>query len=190
MMLAEDRATQEDAVAPTMFWCYLVSLAGQLFAVPDDERTVLLPFINMVPQVTPLPLGLVPQYVLGLVNVAQRGELLVDLARLMGLRDGPAAPGASEHRRMLVVGEGAPPENEEYRLAFVVDTGHELAQVAQGTPLEEHPLGVFVKEVLTTPRGEAILLNIEEICNTVLRDFGGERQWNEVIESVENGEDV
>ena len=44
-------------------WCYLVVLRGRLCAIPDEEHTVLMPHINRLAAVTPLPLGLVPPYV-------------------------------------------------------------------------------------------------------------------------------
>src|SRR5260370_39795521 len=107
-MIAEEPVNRVEPSAPDTLWCYLVSLGGSLFALPDDNRTVLLPFISGFPQVTPLPKGLVPPYVLGLINVAQRGELLIDLPRLLGLRSGPVASSASENRRVVVVGEATP----------------------------------------------------------------------------------
>lgn len=177
-MIAEDRSVQDDTEAPAAFWCYISSISGRMVALPDDEHTVLLPYIGPVPQVTPLPLGLVPPYVLGLINVAQRGELLIDLPRMLGLREGPLAPSASEGRRVVVIGEGTPPETEEYRLAFAIDYGYELVEVQHGIPVDDHPLGVYVNEVIDTPRGEAALLNLEAICNTVLHDLGAERKWN------------
>jgi chemotaxis signal transduction protein len=184
-MIAEDQVIGEGEVGAASLWCYLVLLGGQLFALPDDDRTVLLPFIGPLPQVTPLPLGLVPPYVIGLVNVAQRAELLIDLARLLGLRDAPLAATAAEGRRVVVVGETTPPENEEYRLAFAVDQGFELVEITHGMPVDDHALGEFVREMVSTPRGEAALLNMEAVCNQGLRDFGAERTWNEVGDMLE-----
>ena len=164
-------------------WCYLVSLGGGLYAVPDDERTMLLPFISSVPQVTPLPAGTTPPYILGLINVAQRGELLIDLPRLLGLRDGPLPATLTESRRVVVMGEGTPPAvGDPYRLAFAVDYGYELLEVADRRPTMSHPVGAYVAELLDTPRGEAGLLNMEAVCNAVLNDMDATRLWNALDE--------
>ncbi len=184
-MIAEDSATREEAVAQNALWCYLVSLGGHLFALPDDDRTVVLPFISDVPQVTPLPLGLVPPYVLGLINVAQRGEVLIDLPRFLGLRTGPLAPSLAEGRRVVVIGEANPPEIDEFRLAFAVDYGYELLHVSERLPATGHPLSAYVHDLLETPRGEAALLDIEAVCNALLHDLGSERLWNEAATDVE-----
>src|ERR1017187_9183589 len=98
-MIAEQEILHQAEAARVSEWCYLVSLGGNLYALPDNGRTVLLPFISSVPQVTPLPKGLVPPYVLGLINVAQRGEVLIDLPRLLDLRVGPASPSVAESQR-------------------------------------------------------------------------------------------
>jgi chemotaxis signal transduction protein len=178
-MVAEDTAIREAEITQEPLWCYLVSLGGQLYALLDNDHTVLLPFISEVPHVTPLPQGLVPPYVLGLINVAQRGELLVDLPRLLGLRNGPLAPSMAEGRRIVVIGEVSPPEVYEYRLAFAVDFGYELMEVTQRIPTRDHPLDAFVHELVDTPRGEAALLDMEAVCNALLGDLGAERVWNE-----------
>ncbi len=178
-MIAEEPVGQEEATVPDSEWCYLVSLGGSLFAVPDNSRTVLLPYISGVPTITPLPKGLVPAYVLGLINVAQHGELLIDLPRLLGLRSGPVGPTVAESRRVLVIGESVPPEVGEYRLAFAVDYGYELFQVAQATPSVSHPLGSFITSIVETPHGEAARLDMEEVCNAALKDMGAERLWNQ-----------
>jgi|GEM_PF-1478707 len=189
-MIAEEQATGEAGAASEALWCYLVSLGGRLCAVPDDDRTVLLPFISTVPQVTPLPVALVPAYVIGLINIAQRGELLVDLPRLLGMRDGPLAPSLSEGRRVVVIGEGTPPETEGHRIAFAVDFGYELVEVVRSGTRRSHPLGVFVREVLSTPRGEAALLDMEVVCNAVLHDMQAARFWNEIQEGPEELEEA
>jgi chemotaxis signal transduction protein len=178
-MIAQEPANPAVEIASENPWCYLVSLGGSLFALPDDDRTVLLPFISSIPRVTPLPKGLIPPYVLGLINVAQRGELLVDLARMLGLRSGPAAPSLAESQRVVVIGEAAPPEAGEYRLAFAVDYGYELFQMSQSTPTTTHPLGAYVGMMLETPHGEAALLDLEAVCNAVLREMDADRLWNE-----------
>ncbi len=178
-MIAEKPVSHEETEIADSEWCYLVSLGGSLFAVPDNDRTVLLPYISGVPTITPLPKGLVPTYVLGLINVAQRGELLIDLPRLLGLRSGPIGLSIAESRRVVVIGEAIPPEIGEYRLAFAVDYGYELLQAAQTTPSTNHPLGAFVTSIVETPHGEAAKLDMEEVCNAVLRDMGAERPWNE-----------
>ena len=178
-MIVEERSDQGTHAAPAPVWCYVVSLAGQLFALPDDARTVILPFISAVPPVTPLPAGLAPPYIMGLINVAQRGELLIDLPRLLDLRDGPLPLSMAESRRVVVVGEGIPPESDAYRLAFAVDYGYELLE---GTPRDtavRHPLGDDVRTILSTARGEAALLDLERICNRVLREMDATRLWNE-----------
>ena len=178
-MIAEEPASHEEAAASGSEWCYLVSLGGSLFAVPDNTRTVLLPYISDIPTITPLPKGLVPAYVLGLINVAQRGELLIDLPRLLGLRAGPVGPAVAESRRVLVIGETTPPEVGEYRLAFAVDYGYELFQADRAMPCTSHSLGAFVTATVETPHGEAAKLDMEEVCNAVLKDMGAERFWNE-----------
>jgi chemotaxis signal transduction protein len=184
-MITEERVNREEEVAADSPWCYLVSLGGSLFALPDDDSTVLLPFISSIPQVTPLPKGLVPPYVMGLINVAQRGELLIDLPRMLGLRSGPAAPSMVESRRVVVVGEADPPDAGEYRLAFAVDYGYELFQVGERSPTTSHPLGAYVGMMLETPHGEAALLDMEAVCNAVLREMGAERLWNEAAAKPE-----
>src|SRR5579885_3315469 len=45
-MVAEDTAIREADAAQDALWCYLVSLGGGLYALPDDDHTVLLPFIS------------------------------------------------------------------------------------------------------------------------------------------------
>lgn len=187
-MIAEEPASRAVEVASESPWCYLVSLGGSLFALPDDDRTVLLPFISGIPQVTPLPRGLVPPYVLGLINVAQRAELLVDLPRMLRLRNGPAAPSMAESQRVVVIGETNRPDVGEYRLAFAVDYGYELFQVGQRTPTTNHPLGAYVSTMLETPHGEAALLELEAVCNAVLREMGADRLWNEVLAAPDAAE--
>jgi chemotaxis signal transduction protein len=178
-VIAEDRVIHEDTGRARSIWCYVVSLGGRLFALPDDTDTVILPFISAVPPITSLPAGLAPSYILGLINVAQRGELLIDLPRLLGLRDGPLPPSMSEGRRVIVVGEGHPPESDAYRLAFAVDYGYELLEgVPQDLP-EQHPLGIYVLDILTTSRGDAALLDLKRVCNKVLQDMEATRLWNE-----------
>jgi chemotaxis signal transduction protein len=161
-----------------------VGLEGRLYALPDDDRTVLLPFISAVPVITALPRALVPAYVLGLMNVAQRGEVVVDLARLLDLRAAPPTMHNAESRRVVVVGEAQPPGTGAYRFAFVVDQGFELAQIsspAQPTPAMQ----AYARAMVATPRGPAVLLDMEAVCNTILRDFGANRAWNEPMPSPE-----
>jgi chemotaxis signal transduction protein len=181
-MIAEEPSVHATKQTNIPEWCYLASLGGSLFALPDDNRTVLLPFISGFPQVTPLPKGLVPPYVLGLINVAQRGELLIDLPRLLGLRSGPFASSASENRRVVVVGEATPPDAGEYRLAFAIDYGYELFQIDNSAPAIQHQLGAFVSSIIDTPHGDAALLDMEEVCNTVLKALGAERLFNQPTE--------
>ena len=185
LVIAKEQHTREGAGAPSSVWCYLAEVGGYMLALPDDERTVLLPYISSISQVTALPATLTPSYVLGLVNVSQRAELLIDLARLLGLRDTPLPPEHEEGRRMVVYGEGSPPAQDPHRLAFALDTGYELAE---GTPHGEpsgHPLGVFVQRLLLTPRGIAALIEMEMVCNKVLHDLAAPRLWNEPEPSSE-----
>jgi chemotaxis signal transduction protein len=159
-------------------WCYLVALRGELYAVPDEACAVLMPHISRLPHVTPLPLGLVPPYVLGLVNVNQRGEVLVDLAAYLGL-PGEAAP--AEQRCMLVIGERGPRRDtslqDPYRLAFAVDAGYELAEVESGSQRSD-AAGTFVRDLAQTRRGQAALLDMEAICRAIVGELGAERPWN------------
>jgi chemotaxis signal transduction protein len=164
---------------PVALWCYLATVGEQLLALPDDERTRLLPYISALPPVTALPSILVPPYVLGLVNIAQRGEVLVDLARLLGLREAPLPPDQTAAQRMVVYGEELAPPPRGHRLAFAVDAGHELAEGRSQPEHARHPLGNVVRQVLATPRGDAVLLDMEMICKRVLRDLGATRLWNE-----------
>lgn len=178
-MIAKEQHTREGSGAPSSVWCYLAEVGGYLLALPDDERTVLLPYINSITQVTALPATLVPPYVLGLVNVSQRAELLIDLARLLGLRDAALPPEREEGRRMVVYGEGVSATQDPHRLAFALDTGYELTE---GTPHAEssgHLLGIFVQRLLTTSRGTAALIEMEMVCNKVLHDLAAARLWNE-----------
>ncbi|MGH2386562.1 MAG: chemotaxis protein CheW [Chloroflexota bacterium] len=187
-MVTEEARIDGDGLVHDGRWCYLVSLAGRLYALPDDSRTVLLPFITGMPVVTPLPAGLVPPYVLGLINVAQRGELVVDLCRLLDLRSGPPSPAIVESQRVVVVGEASPPETDEYRLAFAIDYGYELLQnpaLAEGGNEVNDP---YVRALIETPRGTAALLDLETLCNAVLREMGAERQWNDAAEARDEGE--
>lgn len=159
-------------------WCYLVSLRGQLFAVPDEPGAVLMPHIGRLPAITPLPLGLVRPYVLGLVNVSQRGELLVDLAAFLGLAGDPPP---AEQRCILLIGESAGAADdgtgeEPYRLAFAVDAGHELAELDSAG--RGAATGGFVRELVQTRRGQATLLNMHAICATIVGELGAERPWN------------
>ncbi len=165
-------------------WCYLVGLEGRVYAIPDDDRTVLLPFISAVPPITALPRALVPAYVLGLINVAQRGEVVVDLARLLGLRTDPPPANKADNRRVIVVGEAQPPSSGAYRFAFVVDQGFELASVSL-TQSDETGLDAYHRATVTTPHGPASLLDMEAICNTILHDLGAGRPWNEPAPSLE-----
>jgi len=183
-MIAEESRIREGSASHEGLWCYLVSLGGRLFALPDDDRTVLLPFITGMPTATPLPAGLVPPYVMGLINVAQRGELLVDLPRLLDLRDGPLAPGAAESQRVVVVGESVPTETDEYRLAFAIDYGYELLQDPVFAEAGGQITEPYIRALFESPRGEAALLDLEAICNTVLLDLGAERRWNQPAESL------
>ncbi len=181
-MVTEDARAAVVGQVHEGLWCYLISLAGRLYALPDDDRTVLLPFITGMPTITPLPAGLVPPYVLGLINVAQRGELVIDLARLLDLRAGPPLPAGMESRRVIVVGETNPPEVDEYRLAFAVDYGYELLQNPTPADGEDPARDPYVRAFIDTPRGVAALLDLEALCNAVLRAMGAERPWNEAVE--------
>jgi hypothetical protein len=178
-VIAEPQSGRDGATVADSVWCYVVSLAGQLFALPDDANTIILPFISTVPPTTPLPAGLAPSYAMGLINVAQHGELLIDLPRLLDLRDAPLPPSMAEGRRVVVVGEGNPPAVDAYRLAFAVDYGYELLEgIRQGLPAP-HPLGPYVRDLLSTSRGDAALLDLELLCNRVLQDMEATRLWNE-----------
>lgn len=183
MVIDEHVQQQHVEQAADRLWCYLVDLRGNLYAIPDEPRTVLLPHISHLPPVTPLPLGLVPSYVLGLANINQRGDVVIDLAAFLSLSGDPVA---EEQRRLLVIGEKtahplfAQPGREPYRLAFVVDGGYELIQVeTSGQGAEGQS---FVRELITTPRGQATLLEMEAICRAVLHELGAERPWNAVVE--------
>jgi chemotaxis signal transduction protein len=183
-MVIDEHLEQQHVEQPAdSLWCYLAGLRGCLYAIPDEQRTVLLPHISHLPPVTPLPLGLVPSYVLGLANINQRGDVVIDLAAFLGL---PGEQVAEEQRRMLVIGETtahplfAQPAQEPYRLAFVVDSGYELIQVESSGQGAEG--SSFVRELVTTPRGQAALLEMESICRAVLHELGAERPWNAVVE--------
>jgi chemotaxis signal transduction protein len=185
-MVIDEHIEQQHVEQPSdRLWCYLMSLRGELYAIPDETHTVLLPHISHLPPVTPLPLGLVPSYVLGLANINQRGEVVIDLAAFLCLS---GEQGAEEQRRLLVIGEMAThplfaqPAQEPYRLAFVVDNGYELIQLE--TLGHSSEARSFVRELITTPRGQATLLDMEAICRAVLNDLGAERPWNAVMRSV------
>lgn len=184
-MVAEESRVREEYAAHDGLWCYLVSLGGRLYALPDDDHTELLPFITGVPTVTPLPAGLVPPYVMGLINVAQRGEMVVDLPRMLHLRDGPLSATAAESQRVVVVGETTPPETDEYRLAFAIDYGYELIQAPIMIEDGDQPDEPYRRATIETPRGEATMLDLEAICNAILQDMGAERRWNEQPELLE-----
>jgi chemotaxis signal transduction protein len=185
--MADQHAEQRDDTSAGVrgeIWCYLAGLEGRVYAIPDDDRTVLLPYISTVPPITSLPRTLVPAYVLGLMNVAQRGEVVVDLARLLGLRTGASAAN-TEGRRVVVVGEAPAPGNGAYRFAFVVDQGFELASVRRAEQDETSPRA-YQRAVVSTPRGLAVLLDMEAVCNTILRDLGAGRGWNEPTPPLED----
>lgn len=169
--------SEQGAALPAM-WCYLAEVGGHLLALPDDDRTVLLPYISAVPQVTALPSQLTPPYLLGLVNIAQRGELLVDLAGILALQR-PSPLERAEARRMVVYTEGPGCVREPYRLALAVDAGYELAEATVLAGPAVHPLGSFVRQLLVTQRGTAALIEMEMVCNKVLHDLGASRLWNE-----------
>ncbi len=177
-MVVHDRSAPEPtAHASPNLWCYVVSLRGGLYAVPDKREAVLLPHISRLPAVTPLPLGLVRPYVLGLVNVSQRGEVVIDLAAFLGL---PGEPAPAEERCLLVIGEGSvdpatgAARSDPYRLAFAVDAGYELAQLhSQG----HGAAGTYVRELVDTRRGQATLLDMEAICRVIVGELGAERPW-------------
>lgn len=177
-MVVDDRPVPEstDHASPNL-WCYVVSLRGGLYAVPDEKAAVLMPHISRLPAVTPLPLGLVRPYVLGLVNVSQRGEVVIDLAAFLGL---PGSPGAAEDRCLLVIGESivdpasGAAHPDSYRLAFAVDAGYELTQLhSQG----HGAAGTYVRELVDTRRGQAALLDMEAICRVIVGELGAERPW-------------
>lgn len=166
-------------------WYYLVSLRGQLYAVPDEAGAVLMPHIGRLPVVTPLPRGLVRPYVLGLVNVSQRGEVAIDLAAFLGIA-GEAAP--DEQRCLLVIGEsGADGDDgaahrDPYRLAFAVDAGYELTELEDAEQVQGIA-GAFVRALVNTRRGQASLLDMETICASIIGELGAERPWNAPAEA-------
>lgn len=137
-----DEDEQEEGTGLERLWCYLVVLRGALYAIPDEEHTVLMPHINRLAAVTPLPLGLVPPYVLGLINVGQNGEVVVDLGAYLGLA---GEPPPREQRRLLVIGErGADHRrgrgaDDTYRLALAVDGGQGLETVRSEGGLPRPP---------------------------------------------------
>ena len=150
-----------------------------------------MPHINRLAEVTPLPLGLVPPYVLGLINVAQNGEVVVDLGAYLGYA-GAQAP--HEQRRLLVIGErGADYRRgrgaeESYRLAFAVDGGHELMTVRLESGLATG--SGFVRCTADTRYGPAAVLDMAAICADIVRTLGAERAWSapdEGFASLEDG---
>ena len=181
---------REQLAAPPSVWCYLAEIGGYLLALPDDDRTVLLPYIGAIPQIAALPLALTPPYLLGLVNIAQRAEVLIDLARLFGQRDASLAQNQLEGRRMVVYGEGIASTQLPHRLAFAVDVGYELAQGTAQPGTVNHPLGTYVRQLISTKRGTAALLNMEIVCNRVLHDLGAPRLWNEPETRSEDADDA
>jgi len=140
--------------------------------------------------VTPLPLGLVPPYVLGLINVGQNGEVVVDLGAYLGFA---GEQPLHEQRRLLVIGErGADYRRgrgaeESYRLAFAVDGGHELTTVR----LEDSPAvgGGFVRGTADTRYGPAAVLDMAAICADIVRALGAERAWSAPDEGPASPED-
>lgn len=189
-MVVDERTADEQAAE--RLWCYLVTLRGGLYAVPDEARAVLLPYITRLGRVTPLPLGLVPPYVLGLTNVGQNGETLVDLGAYLGLASDPAP---AEQRRLLVLGEQragvgrrAAGADSALRLAFAVDGGHELAtlDVAVRTDDAADANGPIRAQV-DTPRGPATVLDMAAICRNVAAALGAERPWSAPAREREEG---
>ena len=180
-MVADEQVDRryDDEEEPERLWLYLVVLRGRLCAIPDEEDTVLMPHINRLAAVTPLPLGLVPHYILGLINVGQNGEVVVDLGAYLGFV-GEQPP--HEQRRLLVIGErGADHRRgrgveESYRLAFAVDGGHELTTVRP----EIGPVAGegFVRGTVDTRYGPASVLDMAAICADIVRALGAERAWS------------
>lgn len=171
-----DRPEVSGASTTRQVWCYLVSLRGALYALPDEPGAPLLPHINRLGHVTPLPVGLAPPYVLGLVNMGQQGELMVDLGAYLGL---PGERGDDDLRRQLLVGEQPPRgSHDAYRLAFVVDTGYELTPLACADEDGGHGAGNYVRELIDTPRGTAAVLDMAAICADIVRALGTERAWS------------
>ncbi len=166
-------------------WYYLVVLRGALYAVPDEEHAVLMPYINHLAAVTPLPLGLVPPYVLGLVNVGQNGEVVVDLGAYLGLA-GERSP--HEQRRLLVIGERGVDHRrgrgaaDAYRLAFAVDGGYGLATARpEFSPATDSEAG-RVRGTVETRHGGAAVLDMAAICADIVRVLGAERSWSAPVE--------
>lgn len=162
-------------------WCYVVSLRGQLYAVPDEQAAVLMPHLGRLPAVTPLPLGLVRPYVIGLVNVSQRGEVVTDLAAFLGLAGEPAP---AEQRCLLVIGESivdpvrGEMRSDPYRLAFAVDAGYELVELhISGQRSHDPGTYTYVRELVDTRRGQAALLDMAAICRAIVAELGAERAW-------------
>lgn len=181
-MVVDERDMQlHEGQETRQLWCYVVSLRDQLYAIPDETGAVLMPHIGRLPAITPLPLGLVPPHVLGLANVSQRGEVVIDLAAFLGIPGEPASP---EQRCLLVIGESmVEPLNgtarrDPYRLGFAVDAGHELAQLESGNKGSSGS-GMYVRELITARQGQATLLDMEAICTAVAAELGAERPWNQ-----------
>jgi len=183
-MVVDERAEQVDNGSEAEggadhLWCYLVVLRGELYAVPDEGHAVSLPYINRLAAVTPLPLGLVPAYVLGLVNVGQNGEVVIDLGAYLGLT---GAPAPRELRRLLVIGEQVADHGDSggsedgYRLAFAVDRGHELTTVRPESYGARD--GAFTRGWAGTRYGQAAVLDMAAICADIVRALGAERPWS------------
>lgn len=175
---------------------YLAVARGGLYAVPDAEQAALMPYIGRLAGVTPLPRGLVPPYVLGLVNVGHDGEVAVDLGAYLGLAGEPAP---RERRRLLVIGEragyrrGGDPEGA-YRLAFAVDNGFGLTTarphgdapwdgLAQDSPAGDGAPG---RATVGTRYGRATVLDMAAICADIMRALGAERPWGAPIAAHES----
>jgi chemotaxis signal transduction protein len=176
-----DEDEQEEGTGLERLWCYLVVLRGALYAIPDEEHTVLMPHINRLAAVTPLPLGLVPPYVLGLINVGQNGEVVVDLGAYLGLA---GEPPPREQRRLLVIGErGADHRrgrgaDDTYRLALAVDGGQGLETVRSEGGLASASGSPFVRGTVETRYGGAALLDMAAICADIVRALGAGRPWS------------
>jgi chemotaxis signal transduction protein len=149
--------------AGEMLSCYIVELAGDLYALPPSEE-IALSWVQRPQEPTYLPT--LPPWCLGLVNERNTPVLLVDLGALLGL---PAreAHELGDHARHVFVARA------DETIGFLVERTHRFRVLPVPALASD---GALVAGALRSGDETIRLLNLEAIWRAILSALGTPRE--------------